>query len=286
MDLENNDINLPRASAIGFAEVALVMRSSMLVAHRAEIAPDSERSARVMSTYHPTVQPAHVRSGTRARETQQWRWIAAGLVFAFAVPYLLADLIGLDRDLFYGAYALAVVAFLTAWLHSTSTPVSPWLTRNWQWGVALGIVFAAVMAITVLRTEAATTRPGGLELAAAIAWRGVVYGIADGLLLSVFPILAVFAAFDDGQPHRLRRKFLVGACAMLVSIGFTTVYHLGYQDFRSSKVRKPITGDVIWSAPTLLTLSPLGAPIAHVGLHVSAVLHSYNTDTFLPPHQR
>ena len=41
----------------------------------------------------------------------------------------------------------------------------------------------------------------------------------------------------------------------------------------------------MWSVPTLATLNPIGAPIAHVGLHVSAVLHSYETDLFLPPHE-
>jgi hypothetical protein len=32
--------------------------------------------------------------------------------------------------------------------------------------------------------------------------------------------------------------------------------------------------------PTLVTLNP----IAHAGLHVAAVLHSYDTEPFLPPH--
>jgi hypothetical protein len=41
----------------------------------------------------------------------------------------------------------------------------------------------------------------------------------------------------------------------------------------------------MWSIPTLATLNPIGAPIAHIGLHTSAVLHSYNTDLFLPPHK-
>ena len=45
-----------------------------------------------------------------------------------------------------------------------------------------------------------------------------------------------------------------------------------------------MTADAIWSAPTLPTASPLGAPIAHVGLHTAAVVHSYDTDLFLPPH--
>ncbi len=60
--------------------------------------------------------------------------------------------------------------------------------------------------------------------------------------------------------------------------------NLAPADFRGSKLRKPVAGDVIWSAPTLLTLSPVGAPLAHAALHVTAVAHSYDTDTFLPPH--
>lgn len=62
-------------------------------------------------------------------------------------------------------------------------------------------------------------------------------------------------------------------------------YHLGYSDFRSSQLRSPVVGDVAWSIPTLVTLNPIGAPIAHAGLHTSAVLHSYETDLFLPPHE-
>jgi hypothetical protein len=95
----------------------------------------------------------------------------------------------------------------------------------------------------------------------------------------------VFAAFA-GRPllHRLRGKLAVGALGLGMSLAFTAVYHLGYPEFRGDMLKKPLAGDVVWSAPTLLTLNPLGAPIAHAGLHVSAVLHSYDTGTFLPPH--
>jgi hypothetical protein len=65
----------------------------------------------------------------------------------------------------------------------------------------------------------------------------------------------------------------------------TGAYHLGYSDFRSGKVRKPMGGDLVWSVPTLVTLNPIGAPIAHAGLHVTAVLHDYDTDLYLPPHE-
>ena len=140
--------------------------------------------------------------------------------------------------------------------------------------------------VAIVRNEPATAHPGGLDFVAAIAWRGVLYGLADGLVLSAFPILAVFAAFAGSHMlNRWRGKVAVGALALGVSLLFTAVYHLGYADFRGEKLRKPLVGDVIWSVPTLATLSPLGSPIAHAGLHVSAVVHSYDTDTFLPPHR-
>ena len=138
----------------------------------------------------------------------------------------------------------------------------------------------------VVRTEDATARPHGLELAGAIAWRGILYGFTDGLLLSVFPILVVFAALAGTRLNgRLAGKVVIGIVALAASLGMTASYHSGYSDFRSEKMTKPLRGDVIWSAPTLLTLNPIGAPIAHAGLHTSAVLLSYETDTFLPPHK-
>jgi hypothetical protein len=152
--------------------------------------------------------------------------------------------------------------------------------------VGLGLAAAGVMAVMVVRTDDATTRPDGTELVGAVLWRGVVYGVTDGLLLSVFPILVVFAALAGSQLNqRLAGKVVIGFVALLASLAMTAVYHFGYSDFRSDKVAKPLVGDVVWSVPTLVTLNPIGALIAHAGLHTSAVLHSYETDTFLPPHR-
>ena len=41
---------------------------------------------------------------------------------------------------------------------------------------------------------------------------------------------------------------------------------------------------LIWSAPTLATLNPVGPPIAHIGAHFGAIVHNSDTDLFLPPH--
>ena len=211
---------------------------------------------------------------------RQVRWLVGGALLVFLIPFTLTDLTSIDRDLYYGIYVTAVSAFFGTWLRQSRLPRET-LRRRWQLGLLLGLAFAGVTAAIVL-SEPSTSHPHGITFAGAILWRGVVYGLADGLILSVFPILAVFTAFG---PARTRRgTAAVGALALSVSLLFTAVYHAGYSDFRSSKIRKPLVGDVIWSVPTLVTLSPIGSPIAHVGLHVAAVVHSYDTDTFLPPH--
>jgi hypothetical protein len=234
-----------------------------------------------------------VRVGTHLGVSVHWAWLAGGFVVAFAVPFLLAEArsafgvaFEVNRDLYYGAYALAVIALFWLWSRSTGYDLVAATRRRWLLAVGLGLAAAGVMAVMVLRTDDATARPDGIELAGALFWRGIVYGITDGMLLSVFPILVVFAAFAGSRLNeRLAGKVVIGIVALLASLAMTAVYHFGYSDFRSDKVAKPLVGDAVWSVPTLVTLNPIGAPIAHAGLHTAAVLHSYETDTFLPPHE-
>jgi hypothetical protein len=218
--------------------------------------------------------------------SRHWAWLAAGLPVAFAIPFLFTDVVSVQRDVYYGIYGAAVLLFLGLWARSTHLDTAAVLRRKWRWAVVLGILFGGVMAFIVLR-EPATAHPHGLAFAGAITWRGLFYGAIDGLFLSSFPILATFAAFSATPlKERTRRAVAgIGALALALSLAFTAVYHLGYSDFRGPKLKKPVAGDVIWSAPTLLTLNPIGAPIAHVVQHVTAVTHSYDTKTFLPPHR-
>lgn len=225
------------------------------------------------------------RTATPVSPRRHFTWLAGAAAGAFLVPFVLADQLGLQRDIYYAAYVTAVVGLFLAWARDTRQPVGEMIARRWRLAVGLGVIFAAVSAFIAIGAEDSSPHPGGIEFVAALFWRGVVYGAADGLLLSAFPILLVFAALRDS---RLRRRagglVAVGAVAMAASLAMTGVYHAGYSDFRSDKLRKPMTGDLIWSVPTLATLNPIGAPIAHMGLHVGAVVHNSDTDLFLPPH--
>jgi hypothetical protein len=216
---------------------------------------------------------------------QHMRWLTGGLALGFLVPFVLADRLAIPRDLYYGIYAAVVTAFFALWARSTGQSIAPLVRRRFALAVALGVLFALLLAAMVVRVDEPTARPGGIELIGAVLWRGVLYGATDGLLLSAFPILVVFAAFAGSAVREwFAGRMLVVMTALLASLAMTAAYHLGYGDFRSGKVRSPIAGDVAWSVPTLATLNPIGAPIAHIGVHVAAVLHSYETELFLPPH--
>ena len=87
----------------------------------------------------------------------------------------------------------------------------------------------------------------------------------------VFPILVVFAALAGTRLNsRLAGKVVIGVVALAASLAMTASYLSGYRDFRSDKMTKPLSGDVIRSAPTLLTLNPIESAdrtrgSAHVG---------------------
>lgn len=207
------------------------------------------------------------------------------MLFSFCVPFLLADLLQLPRDLYYGLYGASVIGLCAGWMRDTGQSLGPMVTRRLGWALGLGLSAAAVCVLLVLGTEDATAHPGGVAFIGAVVWRGLVYGAVDGLLLTAFPILVVLAAFSRSHLRRRRGgRAAIAALALVASLLMTATYHLGYSDFRSEKVRKPMAGDLIWAAPVLATANPLGAPIAHAALHVTAVTHSYDTEVFLPPH--
>ena len=99
--------------------------------------------------------------------------------------------------------------------------------------LGLGVACAGVLTVMVVRTEDATARPDGVELVGAVLGRGVLYGVSDALLLSVFPTLVVFAAMAGSRLNERRAgKLVIGAVALFTSLAMTAVYHAGYSDFR------------------------------------------------------
>lgn len=210
-------------------------------------------------------------------------WIPAGAAVGFTASFVFGDLLTLALDLYYMVYFTLVLTFLGLYVRWTGLDLRRWVSRRLVPGLVLGLLGGLVLMQGVLaRPE--TAHLDGAALGGALAWRGVVYGAVDGLLLLAFPWVVVWRAFG-AEEARWPTKIGAGTAALLAVLLITTTYHLGYRDFRGRKIVQPNLGSVIGAMPTLLVANPVASPISHVFLHVTAVLHAPRTDLFLPPHR-
>ena len=211
------------------------------------------------------------------------KWIVFGVLVGFGASFIFGDLITLPLDLYYLIYFAIIMVFFTIYTRKTQLNLREWFSRRLVWGILLGLIFGALMVKNVL-SRPETEKFTGPYLAWLIFWRGLIYGAMDGFLLSVFPWVVTWRAFDV-EKKPLGKKIAFGILAWLFILVLTTAYHLGYSDFRSKKIIQPNIGNTIISVPTLISASPIGSPITHAIMHIAAVIHSPKTELFLPPHR-
>jgi hypothetical protein len=210
-------------------------------------------------------------------------WLAGGAVLTFVVSLVGTDLLGLHHDLYYLLYFTIVLAYLAAFVARTGVPWQRVFGRNLAWSIGIGAVVAAAVARQIL-TQPGTARPSGAYLAFEVAWRGVVYGVVDALVLFVFPAL-VAVLLLGGDRRGFARKVAFAGVTLVCSLVVVTTYHLGYAEFRGGELLQPQIGAVLFNVPAMLTGNPVGAVVAHATAHVTAVLHQYygGGHGFLPP---
>ena len=112
-----------------------------------------------------------------------------------------------------------------------------------------------------------------------------MYGLTDALFLNVMPVLAVglWASALDWTTT-LWGKIAVGLIGLGASLLVALAYHLGYPEFRNSKVGTVLVGNSVITLAFLLSGNPLGSIISHSIMHIAAVLQGPETTLQLPPH--
>ena len=114
---------------------------------------------------------------------------------------------------------------------------------------------------------------------------GLIYGLVDGLFLTVLPIAATWQAFTLlGWTNRWPGRIGAGILALLASLFVTATYHLGYPEFQSVALFGPLVGVGVMSVAYLLSRSPLAPVLSHIAMHGAAVLFGLATAIQLPPH--
>jgi hypothetical protein len=207
------------------------------------------------------------------------RWYVSGALLGFAIPLVGADLLELHHDLFLLVYFTIAGGFLASFVAHMELDWRRWLATHLWWSVGAGALVAFAIVRKVL-SEAAMPHPSGGFFWFELAWRGVLYGTMDALLLFVFPATVAYLLLRD---ERRRRRLRFAALSLVLSLGITATYHLGYPQFRGADLAKPEIGALVAWVPTALTGNPIGAVVVHDSYHVAANVHRYHSEIYLPP---
>lgn len=211
-------------------------------------------------------------------------WILIASLLGFTIAAVFAGWLKLKRNVYLLFYIPLVAALLTAFVIANDLNIKEIILHNWGWGLFGAVIVGALVVKNVL-SQPSSERQKGVALLSDILWSGFAYGLIDALLLSVLPILAVKLAITNTTLlDSWSGKILFIVLGLIASFFATTVYHLGYPEFRGKKLIWANIGNGLLSLAYLLTMNPLAAILPHVAMHIVAMMHGPKTTIQVPPH--
>ena len=211
------------------------------------------------------------------------RWVLLAGLAGLLASAVFTSILHLGRPAFVGAYGLLAGLVLITFVRAHGIDFVIQVRRRWLAGIIGGLLVGGVLARTVA-LQPGSARPEGAALGASLAWNGIVYGTIDALLLSVLPVLSIYGSRPPGTLREPVQRWTWGLAALAGSLTVTTLYHLGFAEFRGPALLQPLIGNAIITASYLVTGNPLAAILSHVIMHGAAVLHGAATAVQLPPH--
>jgi hypothetical protein len=210
-------------------------------------------------------------------------WLAGGAAVMFAASLIAGDLGGLHHDLYLLVDFTVALGYLGWFATKCGVARGRLLRTNLWWSLGVGVLVGAAVVRQVM-SQGGTGHPTGGYFGFELAWRGVVYGSVDALVLAVFPTVVAYLVLRGNRKGPARKAAFAGL-VVVFSLMVSAAYHAGYSTYRSSTMSKPLTGTIMWDIPAVLTGSPAGAVVAHAAVHTSAVVHQYygGDNHLLPP---
>lgn len=215
--------------------------------------------------------------------THGWRWIVLAAVAGLVASAALTTVLALDRRAFVAGWAIVVLLVWAVYARAEHVSLRVLLSRHRIVSLLFGAAAGAWLAFTVGRQPASDT-PTGLALVADLLWLGVVYGIVDALMLSVLPVVALYGERPTEPRRRAASRSYRAGAALLGSAIVTATYHAGFREFQGPQLIQPVIGNLVSTIAYLLSGNALAPMLAHVIMHVAAVLHGAATTSQLPPH--
>jgi hypothetical protein len=196
---------------------------------------------------------------------------------AFLVSWLLTDVLHVRRAPYVGALSLVAGGLTAGYVVWSGSGTAFWIER-WPWGL-LGAVLAGTFLTLMISRQPAVQEIGGTSAVTSI-WEGMIYGSAEGLLLSVLPVAVTWQMFHTLGWTGGWSGVVAGSAAVAASVVVIVVHHLGYGEYRGRAILSPLVGCTVLSIAYLLTANPIAAMGGHIILHLAMLRRGME----LPPH--
>jgi hypothetical protein len=205
-------------------------------------------------------------------------WLAGIALASFLVSWSLSELRPSRRVIYIPVLALVTGVLTAGYLLWSEAGLSFW-TNEWIYGLVGAVLSGGLLTALLSRRvhafhqQVITARTAG--------WDGLVYGAAEGLLLSVLPVVVTWQMLASNGWTSGWRNAAAGVLAISASVAVIVIHHLGYPDYRSAKMGQAVLGCGILSIAYFLSASVVAAILAHAWLHIVIVRKGME----LPPHE-
>ncbi len=191
----------------------------------------------------------------------------------FGLPYLSLNLLKINIDIYYLIFLAFAVAFLWLYRRFSGLKIRASLKSGWALGIILALFVGSTLVSAGMTESSALTRSyQNIDIdITVILWRGIIYGLISGILVSAFPFIATWRALAGTNPGNLRKAGVILTAALAIILTSFS-YSVGMAGFNMDKIEKQVEINIIAGLPTLISGNPMASPLAGVFLHVSRSL--------------
>jgi hypothetical protein len=206
-------------------------------------------------------------------------WLAGLTLGSFLVSWILADRMGVRRTPYIALLAVGTGAVGIGYVRWLGLSLADVIFTHWVLGLLVAPIVSAFLVVGIRRLPAGQPLHGR-KLVVAMLWEGVVYGIAEGLLLSTLPAFMTWEMINSLGWSGLGGGIAQWTLPIVASVAVIVVHHLGYWEYRNRMLRPIAVGCGFMSIGYLITGSPIAPTLAHMISHMSSLQHGGE----LPPH--
>ncbi len=193
----------------------------------------------------------------------------------FGLPLLFVNLFKVPIDLYYLIFLLSTAGFLLYYKKSSSLKARASLKSGWALGFILAVFFGfGFISYSLVDSPEVLGMFKNINFMV-VLWRGIIFGLASGIMISVFPFVVTWRALAGTHPGNFRRIGVIVIAVFFIALTSFS-YSMGLTGLNRDNMRDRITMNLIASIPTLVSGNPMAAPIAGAFKEISEMVKTEN----------